>query len=230
MTYNLTLIDNHPIFETSNGAKVLVDTGVPYTFHTSNQWNFEGRNYTTHVNMGNINVDTVAELVGTNITTLLGADIMSKYKISIDYHNLKITFEPFDFEINEGVNIPVQKYQGGYLLLPVSINGHDILGYLDTGAKLSYLASQLTNGLVPNVNRVEDFYIGIGAYETNTFNANATLSNGFRYAGKFGGELPFQLANAFFGSQRQAIIGSDFFYACKKVWLDYANSCIYIVA
>jgi hypothetical protein len=230
MTYKLTLLEKHPIFETENGARVLVDTGVPFTFHTDAQWNFEDTNYTTHLNMQGINVQAVSALVGTNITTLLGADIMSKYKICIDYHNLKITFEALQHEINEGERVPVQKYQGGYLLLPVQINGQNVLGYLDTGAKLSYMSSHLTNGLVPNENRESDFYIGKGQYMTNTFTTIASLSNGFSFEGKFGGELPSDLVSAFFGGQRQAIIGSDFFLACKKVWVDYSNSCIHIVA
>jgi hypothetical protein len=230
MTYNLTLHDNHAIFETEDGSRILVDTGVPYTFHTSSKWNFEGTNYTTHENMGNINVATVSTLAGTNITTLLGGDIMSRYKIAIDYHNLTISFESLNYEINEGEQVPLQKYQGGYLLLPVQINGQSVLGYLDSGAKISYISTQLINGLIPNNSLEQDYYIGMGAYETNTFNTNATLSNGFTYEGKFGGQLPAQIASSFFGGQRQAIIGSDFFLACKKVWIDYSNSCIYIVS
>ena len=230
MTYKLILNDNHPIFETNDGSRVLVDTGVPYTFHTGNQWIFEGNNYATHVNMGGINVGAVSDLAGTNITTLLGGDIMSKFKISIDYHNLTISFEPLSYEIIEGERIPVQLYMDQYMLLPVKINGQSVLGYLDTGAKLSYISKQLTNGLNPNTLLEEDFYIGMGRYSTNTYTTNATLSNGFSFEGKFGGDLPTAVASQFFGVQRQAIIGSDFFHACKKVWLDYSNSCIYIVA
>ena len=229
MTYQLLLHENHPIIKPNEQTTILIDSGSPVTFHQQNQVNFEGSNYLAHIDKQGINVNVISTLAGIDITTLLGADIMSQYKICLDYNNLTIAFEPLAYEIEEGDKINVEKFMGNLMLLPVQINGQSVLGYLDTGAKLSYASNQLTNGLAANENLEADFYIGLGAYETNTFNTNATLSNGFTYEGKFGGQLPAQLASSFFGGQKQAIIGSDFFHACKKVWLDYSNSCIYIV-
>lgn len=228
MTYDLTLHEKHAIFETNHGDRVLIDTGVPYTFHTANQWEFEGTTYSTKMSMGGIDVNSVSELVGTGITTLLGGDILSKYKVGLSYQDYKVSFEPLNFQINQAVTIPIQMYSG-FMLIQVVINGHSVLGYLDTGAKLSYVSNQLKNGLTPNTDKTKDFYIGIGAYETETYTTNAYLSNGESFEGTYG-VLPDQLASRFFGGQRQAIIGSDLFLAYKTIWLDYANNCIHLEA
>jgi hypothetical protein len=228
MIYNLTLHDKHAIFVTNDGLKVLVDTGVPYTFFNQKLWNFEGTNYSTQTLLSGITVDAVSELVGTEVNVLLGTDIMSKFKICLDYHNLTISFEPLAYIIDEGEKIQVQMYMG-YMLLPVTINGQNVMGFLDTGAKLSYITEELINGLDANPERVKDFYIGIGEFETRTYTTEATLSSGYSFQGTFGGDLPAQVTRQFLSGERKAIIGSDFFFSSKKVWIDYANSYIYII-
>ena len=227
MTYDLILHDKHAIFSPNPETIVLVDTGVPFSFHTQSQFNFEGTSFSTHVNAHGISVAEVSNLVGTNITTLLGADILSKFKVCLDYHNLKITFEPLQYEIMEGEKVQVELFQG-YMMLPVTINGQNVLGFLDTGAKLSYVSATLANGLLQNEGLVDDFYIGIGQYQTPSYNTVASLTNGKMIDGCFG-LLPAAIASKFFGGTRQAIIGSDLFFNSKKVWIDYSNKCIHIV-
>ena len=227
MTYDLILHDKHAIFNPNPETIVLVDTGVPLSFHTQSQFNFEGTNFSTHVNAHGISVADVASLVGTNITTLLGADILSKFKVCLDYHNLKITFEPLQYDIMEGEKVQVKMFQG-YMMLPVTINGQSVLGYLDTGAKLSYISASLANGLVQNDGLVDDFYIGIGQYKTPSYNTVATFTNGKMIHGCFG-LLPIVISSKFFSGIRQAIIGSDLFFNSKKVWIDYSNNYIHIV-
>jgi hypothetical protein len=141
---------------------------------------------------------------------------------------LTISFEPLAYIIDEGEKIQVQMYMG-YMLLPVIINKQNVMGFLDTGAKLSYITEELINGLEANPERVKDFYIGIGEFETRTYTTKVTLSNGYSFQGTFGGDLPAQVTRQFLSGERKAIIGSDLFFSCKKVWIDYTNSYIYII-
>lgn len=227
MIYDLILHNKHAIFSPNPETIVLVDTGIPSSFHTQSQFNFEGTNFLTHVNAHGISVAEVSNLVGTNITTLLGADILSKFKVCLDYHNLKIKFEPLQYDIMEGEKVQVEMFHG-YMMLNVTINGHSVLGFLDTGAKLSYVSASLANGLVQNDGLVDDFYIGIGQYQTPSYNTVAEFTNGKMIHGCFG-LLPVAISSMFFDGTRQAIIGSDLFFNSKKVWIDYSNNCIHIV-
>lgn len=229
MTYPLSLHDGHAIFQTADGqSTILVDTGVPFSFHTANVFQFEGASFATKVNLSGINVQEVSRLVGTNITTLMGGDILSKFKVCLDYHNLTISFEPLSYSIEEGDRIPVQLIDG-FMMLPVTINGFQTLSYLDTGAKLSYIGESLQSGLTANPERSNDFYIGIGNYDTVTFSTVATLSNGDQFPGTFG-TLPSRVSAQFFSAEKQAIVGSDLFNHYQKVWIDYSNKCIHVLA
>lgn len=227
MTYDLILHDGHAIFQLDAETTVLVDTGVPISFHTSSQINFEGTLYPTKVSLGQISVAEVSRLIGMPITTMFGGDILSKYKVCMDYHKRTISFEPLSYTITEGELMPVQ-IESGYLLLPLNINGNNVLGYIDTGAKLSYFSEALTNGMTDLGRTQEDFYIGIGNFNTRVYSGLAILSENISFDGVFG-VLPTQLANNFFNQSKQAIIGYDLFKSAQKVWIDYTNRCIHVV-
>jgi len=227
MQYDLILHDGHAIFKLDDQKTVLLDTGVPISFHTTRQINFEGAVHPTSISLGKINVTEVSRLIGMPITTIFGGDILSKYKVCMDYHNRTITFEPLSYTISEGELLPVNR-DSNYLLLPVEINGKKVLGYLDTGAKLSYVSRELTNGMHDLGREQEDFYIGIGNFNTQVYSADAILSDSISVECIFG-VLPSQISSAFFNQTKQAIIGYDLFIKNKKVWIDYSNDCIHVV-
>lgn len=127
---------------------ILVDTGSPITIHTSNTLEFGGTSYKVTTNaMGNT-IEELQKISGVEFTTLMGMDIISKYKVIFDYANQEITFCTFDEPNPNGAECPL-KLSMGTLIVPVVIKGIARLMILDTGATYSYLQSSLTHDLQP---------------------------------------------------------------------------------
>lgn len=70
--------------------KILIDTGAPSTIHSSGTLNFFSYIYYCSSNYMGLTVCKISDLLGTEITTLLGAEILAQYKILFDYENLVI--------------------------------------------------------------------------------------------------------------------------------------------
>jgi hypothetical protein len=88
------------------------------------------------------------------------------------------------------------------------VDGHEYKFYLDTGARLSYLHSALTL-MYKASGMEEDFYPGLGKFDTPVFNIETEVSNG-RFNTKFG-NLPKHLENALLSGNIKGILGFDFF-------------------
>jgi hypothetical protein len=164
-TFQLTLFDGHPIIE-YNGNIILIDTGSPATIHTQPTLNFMGSVFPVQRAYGPLTIPGLIELLGTNVTTLLGMDKLALYKIIFDYPNNTITFSnendlAFDGErvvFTTVLNIPV---------INAIINQRTIPCFLDSGAKLSYLKAGETRNF-QNLGDTEDFYPGYGRFQTPT--------------------------------------------------------------
>ena len=107
----------------------------------------------------------------------------------------------------------------------MSLLGHEGLFFLDTGAKISYVASETTNGLTPDETDT-DFYVGFGDFETPVFNLETTIADKpfrVRY-----GNLPSLLESTLMGlSGTKGVIGYDFFNSFK-VLIDYRTNTLYL--
>ena len=99
------------------------------------------------------------------------------------------------------------------------MNGQPLKFFLDTGAKLSYFSQDFTNGYA-SVGIEEDFYPGVGQFETDCYDIPTSLgANDFlvRY-----GNLPFMLQMTLMLAGTDGIIGFDFFNNFK-VMLDLGH-------
>jgi hypothetical protein len=159
----------------------------------------------------------LSEHLGMQVTTLLGTDVLSRYKILLDYRNFQVSFSKYEIPF-EGTEIGISNFMG-IPIIELEVNSQPLKFFLDTGAKLSYLSEDFTSGY-SSVGTEEDFYPGVGQFETECFEIQTRLgSNDFsvRY-----GNLPFMLQMTLMLGGTDGIIGFDFFNNFK-VMLDLGH-------
>ncbi|MCX8473695.1 MAG: hypothetical protein ORN85_08605, partial [Sediminibacterium sp.] len=97
--FQIQLYKGHPIINDGEN-RILIDTGAPSTIHTSDNLNFSSDNFGCSTNYMGLTVSKISDMLGTEITTLLGADILSDYKILLDYQNQVIEFSKKEIDID----------------------------------------------------------------------------------------------------------------------------------
>jgi hypothetical protein len=165
-----------------------------------------------------LTVSKLSDLLGMKITTLLGADILSEYKILFDYKNEVVEFNkqeiPFD-----GSETSISNFMG-IPVVQLSIDNQKLKFFLDTGAKLSYLSKSITNKHV-SIGTDEDFYPSVGKFETECFEISTSFETK-NFIVKYGNLPPLLQMTLMLGGT-DGIIGFDFFNNFK-VFLDLKNN------
>lgn len=220
--FNLIIQDNHPIIKDGDNF-ILVDTGSPVTIQKDLNFSFNEQNHSVKTEYGGASIHKVAQYVQYPITTLLGTDIISGFKVLFDYKDGEITFfepnEPVEFN---GALVPISSYSGIPVFEATTEVGK-IKFFLDSGAKLSYLNSELTTNMKRFGNDT-DFHLSIGEYSTTTFESKIQI-NGSQLFCIFG-TLPHKIATLL--NTIKGIMGSDFFFQ-RKILLDISNSNMKII-
>ena len=157
-------------------------------------------------------------MLGTRITTLLGADILSNYKIMLDYKNEVVTFSKSEISF-EGSEVEISNFMG-IPIIELSIDHQKLKFFLDTGAKLSYLSNNITKNY-ESIRTEEDFYPGVGQFETKCFEILTQLEN--KDFTVTYGNLPPLLQMTLMLSGTNGIIGFDFFNTFQVV-IDLKNN------
>ena len=215
-TFQLQIFKGHPIIQDGDNI-ILIDTGAPATIHISDELNFLSENFSCTSNYMGLTASKLSEHLGMQVTTLLGTDVLSKYKILLDYRNLLVSFSKDDIPF-EGTEIGISNFMG-IPIIELVVNSQPLKFFLDTGAKLSYLSEDFTSGY-SSVGTDEDFYPGVGQFETECYDIPTSLgANDFlvRY-----GNLPFMLQMTLMLGGTDGIIGFDFF-SSFRVMLDLGS-------
>ena len=215
--FQITLFKGHPIIKDGDNT-ILIDTGAPSTIHASESLSFRSINYNCTTNYMGLTVSKISDMLGTEITTLLGADILSDYKILLDYKNGVVEFNKQEIDF-EGKEISISNFMG-IPILKLHINNQELKFFLDTGAKLSYLSENITKNY-ESVGTDEDFYPGVGKFETECFEISTSLGNN-NFSVKYG-NLPTLLQMTLMLGGTDGIIGFDFFNNFKVV-IDLKNN------
>jgi len=215
--FQITLFKRHPIINDGENI-ILIDTGAPSTIHASSVLTFCSENYNCSTNYMGLTVSKISEMLGTEITTLLGADILSDYKILFDYKNEIIEFNKEAIAL-DGNEIGISNFMG-IPIIELLIDNQKLKFFLDTGAKLSYLSGSITSNY-ESIGTDEDFYPGVGKFETECFDISTSFrDNNFNV--KYG-NLPRLLQMTLMLGGTDGIIGFDFFNNFKVV-LDLKNN------
>ena len=97
--FEINLFKGHPIITDSENV-ILVDTGSPATIHNSNSLKFCSEEFNSSIDYMGLTVNKVSEMLGKEITTLLGTDVMSNFIVYFDYKNNIVEFyndaKPFE--------------------------------------------------------------------------------------------------------------------------------------
>lgn len=206
-TFNLNLFEGHPIIQEGENI-ILIDTGCPQTIHVKNQFEFLEGKYNVLTNYGGITIQGFSNLIGMNITTLLGADILRDFEIIFDYRNTSVTFSKEAIDNFEGTTVAFSTAIS-VPIISVIINNRNANCFLDTGAKFSYI----NNSFVQNLKSDgigNDFYIGIGHFQRPYFTLETNFGNNFasvRYL-----TPPDAVQNILNATRVDGILGYDFFY------------------
>lgn len=215
--YKILLYKGHPIINDGENI-ILIDTGAPSTIHSSDSLNFCSDSFGCSTNYMGLTVSKISDMLGTEITTLLGADILSDYKILLDYQNLVIEFSKQEIDI-AGTQMDISNFMG-IPIIKMTVDNQELKFFLDTGAKLSYLSDSLTSKY-KSVGTDEDFYPGVGKFQTECFDIKTVFADK-EFVVKYG-NLPALLQMTLMLGETDGIIGFDFFNNFKIV-LDLKNN------
>ena len=215
-TYTINKFDNHLIIE-DNGHALLIDTGSPFSIFDGAALDFCGRQFPQGMNM--VSVETISNLLGMHVDALVGNDILSHFNVGIDYAGGTITFSDEVLDLPGAIELPF-KLLIGVPNVTMTLQGEEHRFFLDTGAKISYVSAQMTQGLTP-VETASDFYPGFGNFDTPVYNMEASVA-GQPFNVRIGNLPPVLEATLIGLSGTAGVIGYDFFNRFKVVF-DYAN-------
>lgn len=220
-TFTINNFDKHLIIE-DNGNTYLIDTGSPFSVHDGDTLEFCGHQFPR--NMAPCSPNDISNLLGMHVDALVGYNVLKHFAVLFDYEKGEITFSDEGLSLPDAEAIPIDT-SFGVPKVKMSLLGHEGLFFLDTGAKISYVASTTTNGLTPDETDT-DFYVGYGDFETPIFNLETTIAGKIfhvRY-----GNLPMLLECTLMGlSGTKGVIGYDFFNNFK-VLIDYSANQMYL--
>jgi hypothetical protein len=153
-----------------------------------------------------LTVSKLSDYVGSQVNALIGADVLSKTCFAIDWRSHRIDFSdtPLDYE---GHTVVMTSFMG-IPMVELNVCDTKIRAFLDTGAKISYLNAEITQGRDKG-RTVTDFYPGIGRFETPTFRIPIAL-NDVVFRVVFG-NLPRVLEMSLMLAGAQGILGNDIF-------------------
>lgn len=215
--FQIQLFKGHPIINDGEN-RILIDTGAPSTIHASDILNFCSESFRCSTNYLGLTVSKISDMLGAEITTLLGADILSDYKILLDYQNQLIEFSKQEIDI-KGTQVDISNFMG-IPIIKMTVDNQELKFFLDTGAKLSYLSDSLTSNY-ESVGTEEDFYPGVGKFQTECFEIPSVFGDN-EFVVKYG-NLPTLLQMTLMLGGTDGIIGFDFFNNFKVV-LDLKNN------
>lgn len=215
--FQIQLFKGHPIINDGEN-RILIDTGAPSTIHASDRLSFCSESFGCSTNYMGLTVSKISDMLGTEITTLLGADILSDFKILLDYQNQVIGFNKQEIDI-DGTQANISNFMG-IPIIKMTIDNQELKFFLDTGAKLSYLSDSLTSNY-ESVGTDEDFYPGVGKFQTECFEIPTVFGDN-EFVVKYG-NLPTLLQMTLMLGGTDGIIGFDFFNNFKVV-LDLKNN------
>lgn len=108
--FQIQLFKGHPIINDGED-RILIDTGAPSTIHATDSLNFCSESFGCSTNYMGLTVSKISDMLGTEITTLLGANILSDFKILLDYQNQLIKFSKHEIDI-DGTQADISNFMG----------------------------------------------------------------------------------------------------------------------
>ena len=202
-TTDLNFLNGH-LFVSIDSNDWLLDTGAPSSFGDIQEFQIADRDFTISNDLAGLTASLLSGHVDHNTVGLIGADILNTFSILFDVANKKISFsldkvelDGDTLEINEVMGIPI---------VTALIGGEEKQMFFDTGAQISYLQNQSLNEY-PSAGVMDDFYPGIGEFQTETYMVDALL--GTQQLTLRCGSLPELLGMTLMMAGSEGIIGNE---------------------
>ena len=174
MSRETIVTSNKYILLQNEDGFVIVDTGSPMSFHRSGRLSFGGISHACSTSIIGVNVDALSEESGLNVTGLLGMDIMNKYdNVLFDYRNSQIIVNDDRIDESNMIMLP----SGSIMGIPytdISIEGRNARVFVDTGAPISYISDNYTNGLTSK-DRLHDYNPALGEFWTEIYDVRVGI-------------------------------------------------------
>ena len=184
------------------------------------EYTIAGRSYNPPTGMQSV-LDAGGEHAGRRVEWLFGHDFFAANRMLIDWRNRSAQILSPSAVISDGLSIPIELVMGVPIVRGRS-GAKGISAVIDSGASLSYVPTDVVEGLTPTGKR-KDFYPGFGEFETDVWRVRAEI--GGRRLAITAGVLPPMLQVMFgmiLGSDGW-IVGSDFFRN-RSIIIDYPGS------
>lgn len=215
-SFRLDFFDKHPLIKAGEQT-ILVDTGAPSSLSVNGELRFGEFRHSCDVEIHGITVPGISELLGASITGLMGVDILSQYKVLIDYRGGSISFLRGDSSSEAG-SASLTNFMG-IPIVKLSIDGVERSMFLDSGATISYLQASLLRGYISS-GVMDDFHPSYGPFKTDLYELETNIA-GWEFKAVYG-VLPAPLEEGILRRHAVGVIGYDFF-SNFKVLLDLAG-------
>ncbi len=211
-TYDYELVNGHIIIGTQN-HKYLMDTGAPASISSVSPFQFAGLSISVVDQYLGITLDSLSKNVGSPLDAMIGVDILNQFDVIIDPASRSIGFSVEPISLNSDP-VAIENFLGIPIVLG-SIGDKQVKLFLDTGAKISYLSTSLTNSMQPS-GREEDFYPDYGTFSTSTYQLQLKVGNAV-FDLCFG-NLPELLETTLLSANVQGILGTEIFDTHKMLY------------
>ncbi|RMF19476.1 MAG: hypothetical protein D6760_13070 [Deltaproteobacteria bacterium] len=155
---------NH-VFTEVDGELWLIDTGAPTSFGATGSVCVAGEQFDIEKKHLGLTADTLSAFVGVPCSGLLGGDILGRFDLIFDVAGGTLSVS--DEELAHGGHEVCLDEFMGIPIVTAHIGDADFRMFFDTGAQVSYLQDD-TLADFPPAGRVNDFYPGLGRFETET--------------------------------------------------------------
>ncbi|MDQ7006889.1 MAG: hypothetical protein Q9Q40_06620 [Acidobacteriota bacterium] len=163
--------NDHMFLEVEDGLWLL-DTGAPTSFGASSTLAFAGEEFQLDNSYFGLTPDTLSGYVGMACAGLLGADVLGRFDFIFDIPGEQVVLSGQPLE-HDGVAVPLDSFMGIPVVSP-RIRGTAYRMFFDTGAQVGYFQHDSLADF-PSAGRIDDFYPGIGSFETETYHVDVQL-------------------------------------------------------
>lgn len=203
--YRLDMVNGHLIARIENYA-VLIDTGIPMSIGDFDQWYFLNQVHDLSESYMGVSTEYISQMVGTKVDIILGSNILRTLNIFIQAREQRVTFgggnsryQTEKILLSDFMGVPIAN---------VVIGNTSCDAFIDTGARLSYVAKSLVSSYL-SCGVEKDFYPGMGVFETLVYEVPFQI--GSKEMTLRCGVLPGLLEKALFVTGKLGIIGTEIF-------------------
>jgi len=203
--YTLEWSDGIPVLETTDGMKLVLDTGSPASFCRTERIELAGRTTKVGSEYLGLSAEFLSNLLDAPVDGLVGADLLSRYCVELRLPEAKVVFRS---------KAPLRKRSDaiadwikGIPVHACSIDGQSRRCFVDTGAKHSYLLGKHLRDKRPAGTR-DDFHAMIGEFRSDTYAVTIALTDGESIGSEIA-MLPSDLETLLTAAGVDGIIGMD---------------------